>query len=162
MVTPSNFTSYIWSPNYPSNYEVNYYQVQSGVCKEDKRVYSVYDLFQEWKLESTNGEPVTLTFERIDIEMQFGWEVCHDWVEINDGNSSQRYCGTSVPGPFTSTGTNMTVKFHSDMGRTGTGFLAVVCCSVNVTTDVNTGTFKLGDIKWVILNHPLALKTCCE
>ena len=94
--------------------------------------------------------------------MQFGWEVCHDWVEINDGNSSQRYCGTSVPGPFTSTGTNMTVKFHSDVGRTGTGFLAVVCCSVNVTTDVNTGTFKLGDIKWVILNHPLALKTCCE
>ena len=41
MVTPSNFTSYIWSPNYPSNYEVNYYQVQSGVCKEEKRVYSV-------------------------------------------------------------------------------------------------------------------------
>ena len=94
--------------------------------------------------------------------MQFGWEVCHDWVEISDGNSSQRYCGTSVPGPFTSTGTNMTVKFHSDMGRTGTGFLAVVCCSVNVTTDVNTGTFKLGNIKWVILNHPLELKTCCK
>ena len=69
--------------------------------------------------------------------------VCFDWVEIDDGNSTQRYCGTSIPGPFTSTGTNMTVKFRSDEGRTNTGFLAVVCCSVNVTTDVNTGKFNM-------------------
>ena len=67
-----------------------------------------------------------------------------DWVEINDGVSTQRYCGTSIPGPFTSNST-ITVKFSSDMGRTGTGFLAVVCCSVNVTSDVTlpTGQFCL-------------------
>ena len=57
--------------------------------------------------------------------MQFGWEVCHDWVEISDGNSSQRYCGTSIPGPFTSTGTSMVVKFHSDSNTARTGFSAV-------------------------------------
>ena len=79
-----------------------------------------------------------LTFETFDI-----YYSCFDWVEVSYDSYSQRYCGTSIPGPFTSTGTNMTVKFHSDVGRTGTGFLAVVCCSVNVTTDVNTGKFKL-------------------
>ena len=62
-----------------------------------------------------------------------------DWVEINDGVSTQRYCGTSIPGPFTSNST-ITVKFKSDMGRSGTGFLAVVCCSVNVTSNVTLTT----------------------
>ena len=28
MVALSNFTSYIWTPNYPSNYDDNYYQVK--------------------------------------------------------------------------------------------------------------------------------------
>ena len=62
-----------------------------------------------------------------------------DWVEINDGVSTHRYCGDSIPGPFTSNST-ITVEFRSDAGRAGTGFLAVVCCSVNVTSNVTLPT----------------------
>ena len=99
-------------------------------------------LFQEWRLVSTIGEPITLTFETLDTEKDLGTDNCLlDWVEINDGVSTQRYCGRPwpLPGPFTSN-TTITVKFSSDMGRTGTGFLAVVCCSVNVTSDVTLTT----------------------
>ena len=77
-----------------------------------------------------------------------------DWVEINDGSSIQRYCGpwedgnyyndhgdnlgSSIPGPFTSTAT-IEVKFRSDYTETRSGFLAVICCSVHVTTDLTSG-----------------------
>ena len=80
------------------------------------------------------------------------WCYC-DYVEISDGSTTQRYCGpdnygdyysgngevyTSIPGPFTSTGT-ITVKFISGgfNGEESTGFLAVVCCSV-IITDLTT------------------------
>ena len=65
-----------------------------------------------------------------------------DYVEIHDGSSSQQYCGTSIPGPFNSTGTNITVKLHLvDSDVSGNGFLGTVCCSVNVVTDVNVGEY---------------------
>ena len=43
---------------------------------------------------------------------------------------SNKYCGTHIPEPFR--GTKITMKFHSDNIGTGRGFLAVVCCSVNI------------------------------
>ena len=74
-------------------------------------------------------------------------------MEINDGSSTQRYCGpyygdyynvaydnlgSSIPGPFTSTGT-IRVTFSSDPLYTKSGFVAVVCCSAQVTTDLTSG-----------------------
>ena len=99
-------------------------------------------------MESTTGEPVTLTFAAFDIEgvhAECG-DSCCDWIEINDGSSTQRYCnevyGTPgpTPGPFTAN--NITVKFSSDGWDGGnTGFLATVCCSASITTDV-TGEYR--------------------
>ena len=97
-------------------------------------------LFQTWTLESTTGEPATLTFEAFDMDD------CFEWVEVNDGTSTQRYCGPSsvncdhcdyygsTPGPVT--GTNITVKLHTDIMITASGFLAVITGDVTVTTDV--------------------------
>ena len=85
-------------------------------------------------------------------------------MEVNDGSSTQRYCGpyyvatgysngvdgsyyggnfggnlgSSIPGPFTSTAT-ITVKFRSDTYGTRSGFLAVICCAAHVTTDLMSG-----------------------
>ena len=64
-------------------------------------------------------------------------------MEINDGTTNQRYCDGncgcgycdycgSTPGPVT--GTNITVKFYTSPSYTASGFLAVVCCSANITT----------------------------
>ena len=67
-----------------------------------------------------------------------------DYLEISDGSSSQRYCGTSTPVPLTTTNT-VTVKLHlvDYDGVSDTGFLATACCSVDVTTDVSTGEWRL-------------------
>ena len=64
-----------------------------------------------------------------------------DHLEISDGSSTQRYCGTSTPAPLTTTNT-ITVKLHL-VGGGGKGFLATTCCSVAVTTDVSTGEWRL-------------------
>ena len=46
----------------------------------------------------------------------------------------QTFSGTSIPGPVTAN--TITVKFRSDDSTTRGGFLATVCCSANITTDV--------------------------
>ena len=93
-------------------------------------------------MQSTNGQAFTLTFDSFDV----GWDsncLQRDYVEVDDGKGfvwDQRYCGASIPGPFTSTDT-ITVKFSSMIGtnRNANGFLAVVCCNAQVTTDLTPG-----------------------
>ena len=59
---------------------------------------------------------------------------CQDWVEVNDGTSTQRYCDYgSTPGPVT--GITITVKLHTSEFTTRPGFFAVVAGDATVTTD---------------------------
>ena len=93
-------------------------------------------------MESTNGEPVTLTFITYDLQSYHN----SDWVEISNGSTTQRYYSSnSLPSPVT--GNSITVKFISGNYAITDyrvhGFLAVVCCSVDITTDV-TGEFCSG------------------
>ena len=89
-----------------------------------------------WELRSTDGQPITLTFESFDLDPDTSYDgYCFDHVQIYDGISTQRFCGDSIPGPFTSIGTTMRVYFETSTLRTSRGFLASVCCSVDVTTD---------------------------
>ena len=96
----------IKSKNHPSNYDNNYNEV--------------------WTLQPPEGHIIQLTFESFDIE---GSNRCdYDWVEVSYGSYTEKFCGTSIPGPFTSTGPTMTVRMHTT--RTGyettrTGFRAV-------------------------------------
>ena len=61
-----------------------------------------------------------------------------DYLEISDGSSSQRYCGTSTPAPLTTTNT-ITVKLHLvDYDGSVAAFLATFTGVADVTTDVNT------------------------
>ena len=53
------------------------------------------------------------------------FEACvYDHVEISFDSFSWKYCGHNIPGPFVSSGTSMTVRFHSDKLGAETGFLA--------------------------------------
>ena len=57
-----------------------------------------------------------------------------DHLEISDGSSSQRYCGTSTPAPLTTTNT-ITVKLHLvDYDGRGAVFKATIVGSVGVTS----------------------------
>ena len=71
-----------------------------------------------------------------------------DFVEINDGILSQKYCGSSIPEPTTSTGTDIVVKFSSGQGIGSTGFLAMVCCSVQVTTELTSGELSTNKVSF--------------
>ena len=112
---------------------------------------------QTWHLKSNNQESFTLTFDYFDVEYdardwdEDGFLDCdYDYVLIDGGASpdtqpdNKKHCNYDRgvpgpnPGPFTSvlSGTEMTVKFKSDTIRSNTGFLGVVCCDVNITTDI--------------------------
>ena len=104
-------------------------------------------------MESTNGEPVTLTFITYFLQSYHNT----DWVEISNGSTTQSYYySNSIPSPVT--GNSITVKFISgNYAITDSrfhGFLAVVCCSVDITTDV-TGEFcsRIGSFACCILTY---------
>ena len=180
---------YFMTPNYPNIYPLYYDKVNivcptyhichnflvKWICLKDftrwlkvnfqNHAYHKILHLQTWQLQSTNGQPITLTFDSFDVSTcrespidNVITDYCScDYVEIDDGSGPQRFCGpftglngtegqhyyngedgaigTSIPGPFTSN-TTITVRFSSNYSPSpsSTGFLAVVCCSVNVTT----------------------------
>ena len=67
-----------------------------------------------------------LTFESFDVE--YDSNCGSDWVEVAYGEFSERLCGGEngdyLPGPFTSCGSIMVIKFHSDSSETRPGFRA--------------------------------------
>ena len=85
-----------------------------------KHIFTI--LVQEWQLEVQNGY-IQLVFVSFDIE---GHSSCgYDWVEVSYGSYTEKFCGSSIPGPFTSIGPTMTVKMHTDRSETRTGFRAL-------------------------------------
>ena len=87
-------------------------------------------------IKSNNNQSFQLTFDSFNLEDN--WGDCGDYVEISNGSFTERFCRGPLPGPITSSTGEMTVKFNSDSYETRTGFFAVVCCSVNVTTDAES------------------------
>ena len=111
----------IKSENYPQNYPDNKVQVKEKLfeywCMETIK------LFQEWSLSVAEGSKIQLTFETLDIEAH---STCvYDYVEVNNGGETKKFCGTTVPDPITSTANIMTVKFKSDYSVNKKGFSAV-------------------------------------
>ena len=105
-------------------------------------------ILQEWRLTSENGGNIQLTFVSFNVE--FDSSCSYDYVEVLYGDYSERFCGGEngdyLPGPFTSCGSSMVVKFHSDGSRTGAGFRAVweelststPCSATTTTTSIIT------------------------
>ena len=46
----------------------------------------------------------------------------YDYLEITYGSFSWKYCGEKAPPPFISSGTSMTVRFHTDNLGARSGF----------------------------------------
>ena len=92
-----------------------------------EKKYQITKNIQEWRLQATGeGARIKLTFESFNLEAQ-ATEACnYDYVEVSyeTFGVTWKYCGTSLPGPFTSWGSSMKVRFHSDLLGAGTGFLA--------------------------------------
>ena len=100
-------------------------------------------ILQTWTIQSSNGI-VLLEFGSFDVQSSPScWG--GDYVEISYGSFSQKYCNQNsdipgpTPGPFTSFGSPITVKFITGSTGTRTGFLAAACCGVTVTNSIDTG-----------------------
>lgn len=99
------------------------------------------------------GDVVTLTYQSFGVEAGFAAGTCFDMMYVHDGNSvaapifnsgytalawppfnpygNGGWCGTTPPGPFTSSAPNgcLTTRFWSDNTVTGSGWRAVVSCA---------------------------------
>ena len=90
-------------------------------------------------LHSPNGQAFNLSFEYFNLQTPQNDE-CVDYVKISNGTNSQKFCGSYIPGPFTSTGGNVTLEFKTDSSGNEGGFEATACCSVDLTMTIYTGT----------------------
>ena len=111
----------IQSRNYPSDYPNSH----NKVCIVHSLMWQLRNLcfyLQEWQLRGSNGGDIRLTFQAFNLEYCAN-DCCYDYIEISYESFSQRYCGTSVPGPFTSSST-ITVRFRTDGSVTKSGFSA--------------------------------------
>lgn len=87
---------------------------------------------------ATNDAKVKMTFTEFDVETNSG--CTYDYLQVFDGPSTSstllgRFCGTTNPGPFTSTSSDgaLTFKFHSDYSSTGSGWKATMECEGGTT-----------------------------
>ena len=98
---------------------------------------------QEWVLPPDSplpiGGKIKLTFEAFDLEPQDHSRCIWDWVEVSYGSFSEKYCGTSIPGPFVSE-SPITVKIRTDYSRTYSGFRATWTTETTTTTGMTSGS----------------------
>ncbi|XP_078322116.1 uncharacterized protein LOC111112234 isoform X1 [Crassostrea virginica] len=107
------------SPNFPSLYPINF------VC------YYSYTHF---------GGRIKVTFSYLDLEVDY------DYVEINDGNSTLKLQGTTIPQkPFLSEGQKITLMFYSDTSIQMHGFKALISPFYNIITEPTTSLVQSSD-----------------
>ncbi|XP_077312933.1 membrane frizzled-related protein isoform X2 [Lithobates pipiens] len=90
------------SPNYPFDYPPNSH------CS--------------WMLDAGEGRLVQIKVQYLDVE-PYGF-CLFDWLELRDGNTSSRYCGSATPPTFISGSHWLQVQFVSDHLNEGVGFFA--------------------------------------
>ncbi|XP_061178089.1 cubilin-like [Saccostrea echinata] len=98
-----------------------------------------------WTITVPAGDTITLTFTTIDIE--FDTTCGYDFVEVRDGPNEMsplfnKFCGTTLPAPLTTTGNVMFIRFSSDASQTGQGFRATWTTACGGTFSEPEGTFN--------------------
>ncbi len=104
----------------------------------------------EVTISPTGAATIDLTFVSFDIEPGSAGNCDYDWLEIYDGPTTgspliDRYCNDNIPTTLSSTGSSLTIVFHSDGGVTHNGFemqwqcqLSTVPPTTAFSSDVDT------------------------
>ena len=94
----------IISPNHPGDYENN----------------------KDCQITIRSSVRVRIRFEAFNIESH---DSClYDYIEVRDGDSENsnligsKLCGTTIPDPIESSGSSLTLIFHTDVNTVETGF----------------------------------------
>jgi hypothetical protein len=80
----------------------------------------------------TTGAKIKAVFSSFDLEQETNCG--YDWLTIHNGPDITSpilgtYCGSNLPGPFTSTTGPLTFHFHSDYSNALTGWAADISCT---------------------------------
>eukprot|EP00795_Rhopilema_esculentum_P000627 gene627-10322_t len=95
----------IQSPSYPENYPINRH------CK--------------WEIRAKDGYKISLTMIAFDLEESKVCNPSYDYVGIDTGSSSEKFCGAmETPRTFESQSNRMKIEFNSDNTVSGKGFKA--------------------------------------
>jgi len=79
----------------------------------------------------TTGAKIQTVFSAFDLEQESNCG--YDWLKVFNGTDTSSallgtYCGSAIPGPFTSTSGPLTFQFHSDYSVNLAGWVADVSC----------------------------------
>ena len=82
------------SPGYPDNYPAYL------ACK--------------WRIQAAPGKKILAAFSEFDVTANT--DCNSDYVVINTGEDSSKYCGKSVPAEIESVGEVLEIEFHTNQG----------------------------------------------
>ncbi len=109
------------------------------------------------------GEAVEITFTEFDVEQSAFTSDCFDVLSVFDGpdnlaTSLGDYCGTALPGPFTSTDPSgcITFEFTSNAAVSGSGWSASVACVPGPIAECTSNVVSCND------NLQISLDQNCE
>ena len=101
--TLTQSSAFIDSPGYPSTYPP--------------------DVDCVWRINAPAGDTVLVSFLAVNMSSN----CATDYIEVRDGNSNNasligKYCGTTVPASFSSTGSNLYINLRTSANGIGSGF----------------------------------------
>jgi len=154
----------IWALGYDDGYPDLWNKISQKLttCRTDACTDTIYDMGgPSWNyydkedyyytIAPAGASAVSLNFS------SFALETGYDSLWVYDGNSTNSpliggYSGTALPSVITSTGPSLTIRFHSDISTTASGFTAIWQClndiiapttSINSTTNWKTSDFNV-------------------
>nr|XP_039268068.1 cubilin-like [Styela clava] len=113
----------IISPNYPNTYN------------DDQQCV--------WQIHIQENGKISITFTDFDIPTDVNCAT--DYLEVRDGPSESsplvaRYCGTTIPPMYTSSGRDLYIKFKADQSLSGRGFRLTYTVACGGTYTAESGT----------------------
>lgn len=86
-----------------------------------------YSLDEEsyWLIKSASGEQITLTFLSYSTEEDYDFMTIYDGIDDSASILLDQHSGDTIPGPFTSIGDSLFIKFTSDGSYTSSGWEAL-------------------------------------
>ncbi|CAH0562353.1 unnamed protein product [Brassicogethes aeneus] len=83
------------------------------------------NMYCEYNIKQSLDSRIKITFISFNIEDSRGCK--YDYISIHEGPDTKsptigRYCGTTLPAPYTTQSNELTILFRSDSAKTGSGF----------------------------------------
>ena len=151
----------IWALGYDDGYPELWDKIKEKLttCREDACMDTIYDMGgPSWNyydkedyyytIAPTNASSVTIDFQSFNLEAGFDSIWFYDGPDITSPLIGG-YSGTVIPGQVSSTGPEITLRFHSDNATNRPGYTAKWQC---ITDNISPTTSIATPIPWISQN----------